>query len=470
MRPPTETTPELDLTPADVREFLAELEQYRGLYHDLFYRSEQREQYDTYLQGLLSTLPNKSVETMVLHMHGDDPNAIRSTQHFISAGRWADQAIIARHWTEVARDLGDDNGVIIVDDTGFPKQGQDSVGVQWQWCGQLGKQANCQVGVFTAYASQKGYTLLDRRLYVPKKWLADDDYMGRRVKCGLPPDRTFKTKPELAVEMVADLHAANSLPFRWVVSDAFYGRHTAFLDEVSTYALYFAEVPSETRVWRTRPATAIPPWTPGRGRKSTIERLAPGESDAEELRTIPATLPPEAWSRYTIKEGRKGPMVADFAFLRVVAVRNQLPGPDVWLIVRREVTSGEYKFYLSNAPCETTSDTFVWLAGMRWPIETCFEAGKQELGLGDYQLRSWTGWHHHMTLCILAHFFLVRLQLRLKNKAPDLTLPQAMLLLKSVLPQPRLDVEQALEIVGYYQRRHHAAYLSHRKRRLKRHR
>lgn len=470
MRPPTETTPDLELTPADVRAFLAELEQYRSLYHDLFYRCEQREQYNTYLHGLLSTLPNKSVETMVLHMHGDDPNAIRSTQHFISEGRWSDQAILARHWTEVARDLGDANGVIIVDDTGFPKQGQDSVGVQWQWCGQLGKQANCQVGVFAAYASQKGYTLLDRRLYVPRKWIEDDGYEARRTKCGLPPDLTFKTKPQLALEMVADLHADSSLPFGWVVCDAFYGRHTAFLDEVSAYAHYFAEVPSETRVWRTRPATAIPPWMPGRGRQSTTERLAPGEPDAEELRTIPATLPPEAWSRHTIKEGRKGPMVADFAFLRVVAVRNQLPGPDVWLIVRREVTSGEHKFYLSNAPCGTSLDTFVWLAGTRWPIETCFEAGKQDLGLGDYQLRSWTGWHHHMTLCILAHFFLVRLQLRLKNKAPDLTLPQAMLLLKSVLPQPHLDVEQALQIVGYYQRRHHAAYLSHRKRRLKRRR
>ena len=128
--------------------------------------------------------------------------------------------------------------------------------------------------------------------------------------------------------------------------------------------------------------------------------------------------------------------------------------------------SDEHKFYLSNAPPDTLLAAFVRVTGLRWPIESCFEEGKQELGLGDYQVRSWVGWHHHMTLCILAHFFLVRIQRRLQDKAPKLTLPQAILLLKAVLPQPQFDLETTVEIVNYYQRRHEAAYLSHRKRRL----
>ncbi len=221
---------------------------------------------------------------------------------------------------------------------------------------------------------------------------------------------------------------------------------------------------NDTRVWLARPQTAVPEWS-GRGRKPTRERLVAGESQALPVHAIAASLPAEAWTRHTIKEGSKGTLAADFAALRVVAVRNALPGPEVWLVLRRDPATGEIKYYLSNAPVETELATFAWVSGMRWPIETCFEEGKQEIGLGDYQVRSWAGWHHHMTLCILAHFFLVRLQIRLKDKAPDLTLPQAILLLKATLEQPQLDAHKAIEIVDYYQRRHRAAYLSHRKRR-----
>ena len=142
-----------------------------------------------------------------------------------------------------------------------------------------------------------------------------------------------------------------------------------------------------------------------------------------------------------------------------------MPGPDLWLVFRRQIDTGDLKAFLSNAPVETSLATFVWLSGMRWPIETCFEDGKQELGLGDYQTRSWTGWHHHMTLCILAHFLLVRLQIRLQDDAPALTLQQTILLLQATLPKPKFDAELALDIVQYRQRRNHAAYRSHRKKR-----
>ena len=146
---------------------------------------------------------------------------------------------------------------------------------------------------------------------------------------------------------------------------------------------------------------------------------------------------------------------------------SRLPGTEVWLILRRNPITGKLKTYLSNAPEETSHTTLVRVSGMRWPIETTFEDSKQLVGMGDYQVRSWIGWHHHMTMCILAHFFLVRLQVRLGDKAPALTLPQAKLLLMGVLPKQEFDADWVLEVIGYRQRRNHAAYISHRKRRLK---
>ena len=462
--------PKMELRAGELAEqLLPELESYHRVYNPLFKRREQREQSMQYLQGLLSAIPNKSVECMVLHMAGDDPNAIRATQQFIGQGAWADEEILEQHWQEVEKDLGDVQGVIILDGSDFPKQGGESVGVKRQWCGQLGKRAqwapDCQAGVFLGYASLKGYTLLHRRLYLPEEWLCEDAYADRRQKCGVPSDVTFKTKPELGLEMLRQVAQTDTLSFRWLTCDEAFGRDSKFLDQAAQYVYYFAEVPHDTRVWQQRPATAVPAWS-GRGRKPTQERLVAGSPAPHTVVDLAATLSASAWSRQTVKEGSQGPIVADFACLQVVAVRDDLPGPDLRLVFRRQLETGELKCYLSNEAADTPLQTFVWLSGMRWPLETCFEEGKQEIGLGDYQTRSWTGWHHHMTLCLLAHFLLVRLQLKLQDKAPALTLPQAVLLLQSILPKPKFDAALALEIVQYRQRRNHFAYQSHRKKRI----
>jgi SRSO17 transposase len=141
-----------------------------------------------------------------------------------------------------------------------------------------------------------------------------------------------------------------------------------------------------------------------------------GSPTARTVLEMAAALPAEGWTRQTIKDGSQGPMVAEFAAMRVVAVRDTLPGSEVWLVLRQHVDTGELKSYLCNAPVDTALEQLVRMSGMRWPIETCFEDSKQLLGMGDYEVRSWTGWHHHMTLVILAHFFVVRMSLRLKKK------------------------------------------------------
>jgi len=216
--------------------------------------------------------------------------------------------------------------------------------------------------------------------------------------------------------MVHDMAAQGSLRFRWVTCDEAYGEDPAFLDGIAALGrYYFAEVAHTTRVWLHRPRTAVPTGS-GHGPAPTKERLAPGEPPAQRVEAIAGLLGPADWQAYTIKEGSKGPLVAQFAFRRGLAVREGLPGPAVWIVFRR--SWGEkptLKVYLSNAPADTPQKELVRLAGMRWPIETAIAESKGGLGLDHYEVRSWLGWHHHLTECLLAHHFLVRTQQRLKR-------------------------------------------------------
>ncbi len=416
MTTPIDTAPAMELTPQAIDHLVEELRAYHAIYSPLFQRREQRAGAAKYLHGLLLDLPRKSIEPMVLALDGAQPQAVRTLQLFISEGTWEDEALLRRHWQAVDQELGEDDGVLTLDGSDFLKQGRESVGVKRQYCGEVGKRANCQAGVFLGYASRKGYTLLDRRLYVPQEWVEEEAYAQRRRRCGVPAALPFKTKPTLGGEMVQAVHVAGTLRARWVVCDEAFGRDTRLLDHIASLGLwYFAEIPHDTQVWQHRPATAVPPWA-GQGRKPTRRRVLAGEAPPDAVALLAAAVPPGRWVQRTIKEGSKGPLVAHFAALRVIAMREGLPGPEVWLVLRRNLATDELKTYLCNAPADIPLATLVRLSGMRWPIETCCEDGKQYLGLGDYEVRGWRGWHHHMTLCILAHFFLVRMCLRLKKK------------------------------------------------------
>jgi len=204
---------------------------------------------------------------------------------------------------------------------------------------------------------------------------------------------------------------------RWLACDEGFGRDTKLLEQMAAHGLwYFAEVPQDTRVWQQRPQTEVPAYR-GRGRQPSRLRLRAGQPPAQPVSALAVAVPTEQWQRQVIKEGSKGPLVADFACLRVVAVRGGLPGPEVWLVLRRHPDSGEVKIFVSNAPATIEQEALVRVSGMTWAIERCFEEAKQHLGMDAYEVRSWRGWHHHMTLCLLAHLFLVRQQQVLKRGA-----------------------------------------------------
>jgi SRSO17 transposase len=319
----------------------------------------------------------------------------------------------------VAESLGEPEGVVIFDGSGFPKQGTHSVGVAPQYCGALGKIANCQQGVFAAYVSHQGYTFLDRRLYMPQEWF-DDAHAALRQRYGVPAALDFQTEPQLALEMLRGLVEREVVPFAWVVADEHYGMIPAFLDGVAaTGKWYLAEVPASTKVWEGVPK--IEPAGRGpMGRPRKYARVAAGAPKAQEVRQLAARLPTGAWRRFTIKEGSKGPIEADFAFVRVTRARRGRPGLGGWLILRRSLTATpEVKYFLSNAPASCPHVALVRVSGLRWPVETALEEAKGELGMDHYETRTWRGWHHHMTQTFLAHHFLVRLRLQLK-KSPGL--------------------------------------------------
>lgn len=467
LKPPSTRPPGMGLAPQDVTELTDELEEYHAHFSPLFQRKEQRHWALKYMEGQMLELKSRSIEPMALHLEGGN---VQAMQQFISEGPWDDEKVLEKHQQLVNESLGEDDGVVTLDSTEFPKQGSHSVGVARQHCGVTGNVDNCQSGVFLGYASSKGYTLVDRRLFMPEKWFGEK-YRKRREACKVPGDLVFRTKPQLGWEMIEKLDQKQTLRFLWVVGDELFGRSTWLLDQIDGAGRYYMmEVPIDTRVWVERPETCMPEWS-GRGRMPSKECLAPGAPTFQRADEVAKGLDEGAWERHVVQEGCKGPVVAEFASLRVVASRDRLPGPDVWLILRRRVDGGgeeaPLRVFLSNAPVETPLSTFIWVWSLRWTIDMAFEECKGELGMDEYQVRGWRGWHHHMTMTLLSHHFLVRMRLRLGEKAPALTVPQVREILSVVLPRRQFDAEEILELVQYRQQRNYSAYRSHRRRRWK---
>jgi SRSO17 transposase len=304
-----------------------------------------------------------------------------------------------QHWELCAETLSDPHGVWSLDASEFPKKGTASVGVAHQYCGALGKTANCQSGVFLCYSSAKGHALLDSRLYLPKGWF-EPAYQERRQRCHIPADTTFQTKPELALGLLQPLLASGQFGGHWITCDCSFGNNEPFLAQLPKGYHYLAEIACTRKVWPK--ASAARPKLEQAG--CTVEQLVKVKSLWN-------------WQTHKIAEGEKGPLVAAFARRRVFLSPERTPESQRWLLLRNDA-NGQIKFALSDAPSTTPMRELVRVSGARWPIERCFEENKSELGLDHYEHRSWTAWHRHMRLVFLAQLFLLRLQIKFKKKLP----------------------------------------------------
>jgi SRSO17 transposase len=364
---------------------------------------EHRRHAAEYMTGLLSKLPRKSGEA-IAYLHDHQRQGL---QNFVGSVPWDPKPLLGTLAHQVGQDLGDPDAVIVFDPSAFAKKGTKSVGVARQWCGRLGKVDNCQVGVFMAYVSRKEHALVNTRLYLPKEWAKDE---GRRKEAGVPKAAKFRTRHQLAREMLDE--SGGALPHSWVAGDDEMGRPSGFRRELGVRGeRYLLGVPSNTLV---RDLDVAPPEYSGRGRhpKSPFLRL-------DRWR---AALAEEAWTRIEVRDGEKGPLVIEVVKRRVQArTETGGTGPDELLFVTREAQpDGKFKqdYYLSNADPEEPLKELARVSKAAHRVEECFRRGKSEAGLADYQVRSWRGWHHHQALSLLAAWFLNREARRGKNPDP----------------------------------------------------
>jgi len=311
---------------------------------------------------------------------------------------------------------------LIIDESGIEKQGKMSVGVARQYCGRLGKVENCQVGVYLAYANSEHTSLIDYRLYLPESWISDTQ---RRKKCGVPDEVPFQTKAQLALEMIRAF-SLSDVPFSWVNMDCHYGEQPWLLKKLDSLGLcYMAEIPSNTRIFLTPPKTEIPHRKGHRGRHPTKEKLKQGEAPAIQVRHFADSLDQSQWTTLTVRKTERGWLIADFAAFRVWHSVDNLPQQEVWLVMRRPIGGGNVRFAFSNAEPDTSLQRLAMMKCRRYWVERALEDAKGEAGLDQYQVRGWAGWHHHMTMTLLAMLFLLQLTLNFREKAPMLTLQKA---------------------------------------------
>ena len=413
-----------------------------------------------YIQGKLL---NKGTGNMCTYAKEVKDCNNQSLQHFISNSPWEHQPVIDHIQQDVIAAIGDPNhGSLHVDECCIPKQGKHSVGTAHQYCGRLGKTANCQVGVFLGYTNDSYRTLIDERLYLPQEWISDQK---RRKECGVPEQISFKKKTELAWEMIEEA-ITKKIPFGWIGMDCLYGRSSWLRNNIDqANKIYCADIPCDQRVWLQKPTVGIPPKKKGRGRKPTRKQVLDGESfRVEELKDRVAS---EEWERVFIRDTERRELWAHMLFLRVYPCEeNGLPGKECWLIIRVDPESGIVKYQFSNAPRKTSNDRLAEMSGSRYWIERTFEDGKGIAGLADYQIRSWTGWHHHMTMTLLAMLYLMVLSIDLGKKVDFLTVQDVKEIFEVIMPKREITNEELLTLL--YEK--HKSRLSARKSHHRRHR
>jgi SRSO17 transposase len=354
-------------------------------------QAKQRRRAAEFIGGLLSDVERKNAES-IAYRHDQER---KEMQYFLGESRWDHLPLLVELARQVGRELGRPDGVLVFDPSGFPKQGTESVGVQRQWCGRLGKIDNCQVGVYLAYVSAEEHALVNTRLYLPREWAQDK---ARRKKCHVPREVKFQTRHELCLEMLEEV--GHLLPHGWIAGDDEMGRSSSFRRELrQRHERYLLAVPSNTLI-RDLEAALPEPEGPRHPRKSPFVR-------GDKWR---ASLPESAWTRIEVRDGEKGPLVVEVTTCRVQAKADgKRVGPEELFVIvrlRDEVGVVKHDYYLSNAAADTPRRELARVAKAEHRIEECLQRGKSECGLADYEVRSWGGWYHHQALSLIAAWYL----------------------------------------------------------------
>ena len=445
---------------------LAEYERYMNRLCEKLGHADRRAGFMEYGRGLMLPIERKSVEPLAAHT---DPWHVsakhQSLHHMVAKSDWPDEAVLTgvREWVSPALKL--EKGCYwIVDDTGFPKKGEHSVGVARQYCGQLGKQDNCQVAVSLSLASAQGSLPIAFRLYLPEEWANDK---ARREKAGVPAEVTLATKPQIALEQIRAAKAAG-VPVGVVLGDAGYGNGTEFREGLRELGLkYSVGVQPSTTVWTGELAPLPPKSTKSkRGRPATRLRRAAGHEPVS-VKDLAAQLPRRAWRTVGWREGSNARLVSRFAALRVRAAhqdwrRSELREPE-WLVIEwPESESEPVHYWLCNLPASTALRTLVTTGMTRWRIERDYQELKQEFGLSHYEGRGGRSFHHHATLCIAAYGFLVSERLKGGGDKKNSARSETSLLPEGYTPRgsrtnatsrPRFHPNASLPVSS----RHHAA-------------
>jgi SRSO17 transposase len=387
----------------------------------------------------------KNMERMEEHVVGADDQAL---QYMLTDAQWDSKAVMDQVAQEVNQLLGGDESCLLLDESGFEKKGEHSVGVARQWNGRLGKVDNCQVGVFAALGCGTRVSLIDFRLYLPESWSKD---ALRCKKMGIPESfRAFKTKSELALEMVRH-QRQQGIQFAWVGADGGYGKEPAFLRGLDDMdEIFVVDVHKDQLIYLEDPQPVIPQKKNKRGKKTSRYQA---QTQSVRVDDWKKAQPEEAWQRYKLRDSTKGELVVEILHQRVWLWDKNGPNAHHWhLIVRRELNSPETcKYTLSNAPAETSTQQLAQMQGQRFWIERAFEDGKSESGMADYQARKWRSWHHHMALVSMAMLFMAEERELHRDEMPLLSCNDIEILLRTFLPRRDIDPD---EVVRQMEKRH----------------
>lgn len=392
-----------------------ELTRYLRRFDDCFARQDSRAHLPAYIEGQLSNLPHKSCEPMALAA-GLAP---RTLQGFLAFYQWDEDRLRARLQEIVVRDHAGPNSIGVIDETSDVKKGTKTPGVQRQWCGCVGKQENGIVTVHLGYATGDFHCLVDGELFLPESWSED---RGRCRAAGIPEELVYRPKWKIALELY-DRAVENGMTFDWLTFDEGYGGKPLFLQGLDERRQHFvAEVPVTFSCWPTPPRVTERPYRRGgRGRPRTVPRLrsdSPAPRGVKELLERWPALGDQAWTRYYVKDGEKGPLVWDVKHARVTMKNDDgLPGIKLHLVVARNALDhDEVKYFVSNAPPETSVQTLLLVAFSRWRVERCFRDQKQEIGLDQWEGRRYLGLKRHLILSCVSYLFLARVRQRLRGE------------------------------------------------------